>query len=334
MSVLGGLDALAARLPAMSSLPRVELGRFPTATQRLEHLSERLGADLWVKRDDLSGEPYGGNKVRKLELLLADARARGARCVLTGGATGSNHVLATAVYGRALGLATHAVVFRQPENAFVRRNAARCRALGVKLYPVTSPLSLPLALARVAAATRADGRRYDMLPGGSTPLGTLGYVAAACELAEQVRAGELPEPVAIWVPIGSAGTAVGLQLGLALCGLRTRVVAVCVGAPRAAATVVARGLGALTRRKLGVGDLAAHALELVDDQVGRGYGHETPAALEALELARLDALALDTTYSAKALAALVARCRSGAAHGQVHLFWNTYNSRPLDDPRS
>ncbi len=205
-------------------LPIVPLVRAPTPVEHVASLGCR------VKRDDRTNPVYGGNKVRKLEFLLGDARARGRRAVVTVGATTSNHVLATAVHAVAAGLAVHAVLFpavaSERARSQDRRPLFRDRGVGVTSVPA-KPL-VPAGVAARAAASLWAGRGlpYAIGPGGSSPLGSLGYVAAALELRRQVDDGALPAPATIFVPYGSGGTAAGLSVGLALAGLPTRVVAV------------------------------------------------------------------------------------------------------------
>lgn len=325
------------RFPGLAArLPWQPLGEWPTPVTELGDLAHRLGLPaLWVKRDDLSGRPCGGNKVRKLELLLAEALARGRRSVVTVGGIGSNHLLATACYARRLGLATHGVVFPQPLTPTVKQTLAVVRGLGVELRPCPSRLQVPLALRQ---ARRAAELPYVIGPGGSSPLGCLGHVSAGLELAEQVRNGELPEPDVLVVALGSGGTCVGLALGLELAGLSTRVLAVRVVERLLCNRVL---LGLMLRRaasllgQLGVEvspRAAGRRLHLVGDQLGRGYGHPTPAALAAVQRAAAEGLSLETTYTGKAFAALLElAARRRASRPPRILFWNTHNSRDLGE---
>jgi len=314
---------MAQRFPDLQArVPWLSLGLWPTPVAPMEALGRRTGSALWVKRDDLSGEQMGGNKVRKLEPLLAEARARGCRRVLTVGGTGSNHVVATALYARDQGMGCCAVLVPQPATDAEARARRLMRALAVEERPCSSRL---LAPARLAAALAEDPRgTYLVGPGGSSPLGTLGFVAGALELAGQVAAGQLPCPDALVVALGSGGTAAGLLLGLAVAGLPTKVVAVrvverpLVGARRV--RMLARRAAARLRWRGRLG-----ALEVVHDQAGPCYGGVTGAGRRAVELAAAEeGLALETTYTGKAMAALLDR-RPG---GEV-LFWNTHNSRDM-----
>jgi 1-aminocyclopropane-1-carboxylate deaminase/D-cysteine desulfhydrase-like pyridoxal-dependent ACC family enzyme len=329
-------SALLARFPELAaSVPWISLGQFPTPVARLARLGQQLGAELWVKRDDLSGEVYGGNKVRKLEHLLAEARRRSTQAVVTVGGIGSNHLVATAIYGRQLGLPTRAVVVPQPVTPHVRRVLDQLRVLGVELVPCSSRLAVPLALLR---ARRGLERPFVIPPGGSSPLGTLGYVAAGLELAAQIHRGEMPPPDDIFVTLGSGGTIVGLRLGLALARLSCRVVGVRVVervlAHRAWLQILSMRTAALLRR-IGVPSVGALPLmTIIHDQYGGQYGRATVAGQAAADLTmETEGLKLDTTYTAKTMAALVACCQS-AGRSRRLLFWHTFNSRDVVLPAS
>jgi D-cysteine desulfhydrase len=319
--ILERLPALAGKIPH-----RPLTAGTPTPVER----APTLGEHVWIKRDDATGgaAAYGGNKVRKLEFLLADALARGRRAVLTLGGTGSNHVLATAIYARAVGLeATHAVLFPQPHTEAVERRLARFRALGVRVARTPGKLSVPFAgVARaIASLARGHGAPYLIGAGGSSPLGSLGYVNAALELAAQIERGDCPCPRAIYVALGSGGTAAGLIVGLRLAGLaaRTRVQAVrVVPAPWTSARQTA-SLATRTAALLGEPPVRTTDFDMVDDQLGRAYGQATPAADAAVARAAGAGLALETTYTGKTLAALLAR-----DHRSDVLFWNTYCHDP------
>ncbi len=296
--------------------PRISLGQFPTPVERLDALRQP-GADLWIKRDDRSGALYGGNKVRKLEYFLADARARRKTRLLTIGAVGSHHVLATTVYGRQAGFEVDAVLLPQPHTEHVERNLKAGLACGLHARAAGSYASLPL---HVAASLRADS--YFITVGGSSPLGTLGYVDGARELAAQVRAGEMPEPNAIVVTCGSGSTAAGIAAGLALEGLSTRVVAVIVSDPPSLTASYTRWLA--NGWKPGAADRISFDVR----QLGKGYGFPTEAGARATEIAKHAGIALDPTYTAKTFAAVLDLVDS-AAYGTL-LYWHTLSSTPMD----
>jgi D-cysteine desulfhydrase len=301
------------------SLPRIRLGAFPTAVDEVEVGGRRI----LVKRDDVCASGYAGNKLRKLEFLLAEARARGAQRVITAGAAGSHHAFATAWHGTRLGFAVTLVLFPQRLTAHVRRMLLLMHATGAELRWVRRMEAVPWGLWRARREHRA-ATPLVVPPGGSSPVGTLGYVNAALELAEQVRAG-VPRPDRIHVAAGTLGTTAGLAIGLAWAGLdvpvaATRITSRLVTNQRALAGLVHDTVKLLGAAGAAPPDAAA-ALRLVElrhDQIGTGYGHATAAATAATELFAATGLTLDDTYTAKAAAGLLA---DGDA--ALPLFWQT-----------
>jgi D-cysteine desulfhydrase len=337
-SLRGGASTLLfERFPALAdSVPWRPLALVPTRIEPLPAVDGARDVQLFVKRDDHTSELYGGNKVRKLEHLLAEAALAERRTLVTYGGTGTNHGLATALHGRALGFAVRLALFEQPASPYVERNLRGFVAAGAELRVRSGEAGALLALRELYdASTAAGDAPYFIMPGGSSRLGNVGYVNAGLELAEQVRAGVVPEPDRIFVALGSCGTAAGLVAGCRLAGLRTRVAAV-----RASARVVANkpvvlylanDVAAYLRRcdpsvprvRIGPGDF-----DVVGDQLGAGYGHATAAAEAALSWVAPQ-LALEPTYTAKAMAACLAHCRGQARPGETVLFWNTVNSAPV-----
>ncbi len=312
------------------ALPWVPLAQVPTPVEPLAARSRALGAELWVKRDDRSGARYGGNKVRKLELLLADALARGRRTVATIGAWGSHHALATAIYGAHVGLGVELALYPQPITPHVQEDLLLDLAFGAGLLAIPSPVLGPLAA--LALARRAD-RGAVIPPGGSSALGALGYVEAGLELADQVAQGALPAPDAVVVAAGTCGTVAGLALGLELAGLRPLVVAVRVVPAAIANRWLIDRLRHGARRRLrdaGAALPPRRPLPVVLDphELGPGYGHDTPAARAAVAAFAEDGLALETTYTGKAAAAAL-RWAQGPLRGKRVLFWHTCSSVDL-----
>ena len=211
-----------------SKASRVLLGDYPTPIEPLPLLG-RPGVALWVKRDDLTAPLYGGNKVRTLEYVLGDARARGKTELVTAGAVGSHHVLATATYGKRHGFHVRAVLVPQPRTAHALQNLRAELAQGLDAH-ASAEVMAPFAILRQLAAAKDA---YFVQVGGSSVLGAMGYVDGARELAAQVRAGQMPAPDLVVVTLGSGGTAAGLAAGFALEGLPTRVLAVNVVGPSA-----------------------------------------------------------------------------------------------------
>lgn len=299
---------------------RIALGSYPTPVSQ-------IGEHLWVKRDDATSPLYGGNKVRKLELLLGAARDAGKSRVLTVGAVGSHQVVATALYGAREGFTVDAILVPQPASPHAELNVRVALALG--LHVLACP-AWSLAPAYVASRWGSDA--YFIPLGGSNALGSLGFVDAAHELAAQVRAGELAEPDVVVVALGSGGTAAGLAVGFEQAGLRTRVMGVAVAPPTPVLRHLARRLAQKTAAVAGLpvsaGLRAARRIDVEGKWMGRGYGHATDEGRAATETARGLGLELDPTYTAKAFACALAVSRSSEARGEV-LYWHTLSTAPL-----
>lgn len=322
--------ALFRRYPALADrIPWLSLGSFPTPVHALDTAATDLPADLWVKRDDLAGTLYGGNKVRKLEFLLADAERQGARRLITIGAAGSHHALATTVYGLERGFRITLVLFPQPLTEHARRGCMTDAALGAEIRWAPSPALVPAHILLARLRHRAE-RPLVVPAGGSNRVGTLGYVSGALELAEQIAAGAAPAPARIHVAGGTLGTAAGLALGLALAGLEprlvvTQVVESAVTNRRRLVRLVAGAselLGAAGVEVPPVEQVLART-ELDPAQLGAGYGHATAAGREAQARLARAGLPLEPTYTAKTAASLLA---SGSAADGPVLFWNTFSS--------
>ena len=311
------------RYPSLAWVPRVRLGAFPTPVERLPSPH----GELWIKRDDRSGAPLGGNKVRSLEFLLAGL-GRGDEIVTTG-ARGSTHALATAVYGRALGARVTVVRWPQVMNPEAYQVAAAIRGIASETRDARSTLG---ALALGVLLRFRRGARW-IPPGGTSPRGALGHVNAALELAEQVAAGRLPAPARIVVPLGSGGTAAGLALGLAIAGMDT-VISCAVVAPRIVANKrrvlsiarrTARFIEMGTGTKLPRPDPARIVIDRT--QYGGAYGRATSGGTDAARwLLDKAGIAIDATYSAKAFASAMAHAASESSVGPT-LFWLTYDAR-------
>jgi len=288
-----------------------------------------------VKRDDESGTLYGGNKPRKLEFVLGDAVADGKRSVLTFGGIGTHHGLATTVCARAVGLRSILMLLPQPVTEHVRHCLLLDAAAGAELRYARSVARLSARTLQVCGRELMRGELPYIIPaGGSSPLGTVGYVNAAFELAEQITAGALPEPDWIFAPLGSGGTVAGLVLGTRLAGLRTRVAAVLVTdiLPPSAerlARLATRSLAILRERCDAVPQVTIRPedFRIVTGYLGPAYGAPTDASRTARELmARLEGIALETTYTAKCLAALIDAVRAPEYRTGRVLFWNTFSS--------
>lgn len=351
--------ALHVHFPSLTPVvPTVDLGALPTPVLSLAGLRDRLGPrapELWVKRDDLSAAAYGGNKIRTLEVLFADALAQRATHIVATGAFGSNHAAATVLHARRVGLEPCALLFPQPESEAARENLEVTLTHAAEVEELPHWSFLPYGLARTHLRDPQRGRRsYVMVPGGATPLGALGYVSAALELAEQVARGELPAPRTVIVAVGSTCTSAGLLLGFTLAARRglgfreapelvavrvtpwpvtshARIVslaestAALMGEHGALATDARGRVVAPTRAEL------AAKLRVDGSYLGLGYGRVTNGGLEAMgRFSVAGGPPLDTGYSGKSGAAFLDLARRGAP-GPL-LFWATKSSAPLPPP--
>lgn len=312
-------------------LPHVPLGSAPTPVRPLEGLGVD---DLWLKDEAAFGDgAWGGNKVRKLEWIIPEAHRRGRDTVFTVGGIGTHWGLAAALYGAEHGLRTVLGLVEQPVDDHVRDQLRRLAASGARVHRYPSVNRLKLAAPWLLARYSRRGRPPYYLPaGGSSPIGTLGYVETAFEIADQVAAGDLPEPATIVTAVGSGGTAAGLLLGLRLAGLDTRVVGVVVNDSFRLDAVTVSRLATQTADLLRARGAVLEDVRLDPDDLdapqewlGETYGASTPEGLAALEAAATLGLELEPVYTAKALAAV----RGLDLPGPV-LYLNTHGPRPLE----
>ena len=327
---------------ALDALPRLRLCQLPTPIQRLSRLEAALGLasdaapQLYIKRDDLTGLAFGGNKGRKLEFSLAEARQQDADVVLTCGGVQSNHCRQTAVAAAALGLEAH-LFLRGGRPARLTGNLVPSELAGATFHFIgpgagqTGPgsgVNLEDAMGRFAEELRSAGRRPYVIPtGASNPTGAMGYVDAAREIAEQQ--GELGVRFD-WIVTasGSFGTQAGLLAGAALFGLSARVMGVAVSPTRdveARRAEVAR-LATRTAERLAPGtQIEVDRVVFEADYAGPAYATPTQAGTEAIRLlARLEGIFLDPTYTGKAMAGLIDYVRAGRfAPGERVLFVHT-----------
>lgn len=331
------------RFPALAKLlPNLSMGIFPTPVEPLAGLAKKLKRkNLYIKRDDLSGLVYGGNKVRKLEFLLAAAKRLGAVRVITSGAAGSNHALATALYAKQIGLKATLVLSEQAPSSVVCGNLLADYSAGAEMIYVEHFNAIASMVdGQVQRYEKIEGKRPYVIPaGGSSPLGAMGYVNAAFELREQVDKGYITEPGAIVVALGTMGTAAGLLLGMKAAGLRSKLVAV-----RVVPAVVGNGEKFITLFKamnalliesdpsIPVFSVEENDFTLCHDYYEPGYGiasKEITSAIATLE--STEGIHLDITYSGKAFAAFYAMARETVRDDRPLLFWNTKNSRDLPE---
>ena len=322
---VGRVGSLVELFPALASTPRAGLlAELPTPV-----VPSALGPALWIKRDDLTAGPIGGNKVRALDFLLGGL-APGEE-VLTVGSIGSTHALTTLVHAKRLGARTSVVRWPQEMNDVARAVAERIEAEATTVHRARS---VPGAYWRALRIRVSRDVRW-IPAGGTSALGILGHVDAALELAMQIAAGACPVPARIVVPLGTGGTAAGLALGLELAALPTRVVGVRVVSPivankRRVLRLAARAAELIEELAPGarLPLVSTDRFEVADEYFGGAYGRETSEGRAAAERFRgaHEPATLDPTYAAKAFAAALAKC-----DGQPTLFWLTFDARWLSE---
>jgi len=294
-------------------LGHLRLGTTPTPVRPVD--GELVGGhEVWMKDESVFGDgAWGGNKIRKLEWIIPEAKRRGVRTLFTVGGIGTHWGLAAALYGREHGLHTMLGLVDQPVDDHVRDQLARLERSGAELHRYRDARRLKLAAAGlIARALLRDRRLPWYLPaGGSNPFGALAYVDTALEIAGQVEAGLLAEPATVVTAVGSGGTAAGLALGLRLAGLRTRVFGVVVNDafPLDASVIadLANQTADLMRRRGAFFDLAPLEpanVTMRTDWLGETYGDPTPASVRAVADAERDELHLEPVYTGKSLAAI------------------------------
>lgn len=319
---------MATALRSLQMIPSIALAPHPTPIDELTRLRAALGPAcprLLMKRDDLLSFGQGGNKVRKMQTVAADAQKQGADMLITCGGVQSNHARVTAAAGAVLGMKVVLVANGVPPQPLTG-NARLNVLFGAEVGYVSSREERNHTMELVATEARAEGRRPYIVPlGASTPLGAVGFARGVEELVTSPH-----RPDAIVHATSSGGTQAGLIMGCALYGLKTSIIGVSADDPadalRATIGELLRGaallLGAQSPVTLGATDSAI----IVDDTfVGGGYGVATPASIEATELvARTEGIVLDPVYTAKAMAGLIARVRAGAWRtDDTVLFWHT-----------
>jgi D-cysteine desulfhydrase len=290
--------------------PRIGLVLAPTPLQQAPRLSQELGVQVLLKRDDLAGVGLGGNKLRGLEYILADAVGRGCDCLVTGGGPQSNWTMLAALACLRCQIEPHVVCYGT--SAVSEGNMRLHRWLGVDVRFTGDPgrSSVDAGIEAVAASLRDEGRLPYVVPrGGATPLGTLGYLRAGAELAAQLE--ELGEHSAsVWLATGSCAAQAGLAAGAALMGAPFQVIGVAVSRPAAECRERVRALAAGAAALLGT-EIPALNPVVLDGWIGRGYGTPSLEGQAAAHLvAATEGIFLDQTFGAKAMAALIAECRT------------------------
>ena len=334
-----GARALFARLP------KKELGFFPTPFYRLDRLSEELGVNLYVKRDDFTGITlFGGNKVRKLEYLLGDAAGKGCDPAIPYGATQSNHAMETAAACRRCGIRPilYLTAVVPPDERDVRANLLLDKILGAEIHIVdilegeteedAEARSFGMGAEQAARLTAEGHPCYDIPMGGASVIGSVGFAEGFLELQEQMDAMGL-EADYIFHSTGTGGTMAGLAAGRVLAGSRAKIISVSASPKEEAAYLKkVQGLADEVLGLLG----SPLRVDPADLHLDTGYyapGYEIPneASSEAIRLlARTEGLFADPVYTGKALAGLLDYVKTGRVpQGSSVVFWHTGGATAL-----
>lgn len=297
----------------LNDQPRIRLAALPTPLQFAANLTRELGGPrVYLKRDDLTGLAFGGNKTRKLEYLVADAQTLGATHLITTGGAQSNHVRQTAAAARVAGMRCTLVLNATGEPP-IQGNLLVDHLLGADVQFVATGDERNARMEEIAADLRDQGATPYIIPGGgSNGVGALGYVAAMLELNHQLWQ-EGVQPRRMYFAAGGGGTHGGIALGGALYGADYELVGVLVEGENAPGVERAWNVIAAAADRLGIANPVRKADVVCDDsQVGAGYGIPTEACLAAIELlARTEGVLLDPVYTGKAFAGMLADIRAG-----------------------
>jgi 1-aminocyclopropane-1-carboxylate deaminase/D-cysteine desulfhydrase-like pyridoxal-dependent ACC family enzyme len=309
-------------LRRLAAVPSVALIQTPTAIDEMPRLGAAIGSGpkLYVKRDDAIPFGFGGNKVRKLQFVAAEAVARGADTLVTVGGVQSNHARATAAVAARLGMRCLIIANGTPP-AKPTANALLDALLGADIEYIASRAERETAARAAVDRLTREGRNPYWIPlGASTPLGALGFVQAIGEMV-----GQGFEPDVIVHAASSGGTLAGIVAGCALLQVKTRVIGISADDPSDAIAGTVRAIVGGIAERLGVESPTSLDMSVDDGHVGEGYGVPTGASREAQQLAaRNEALFVDHTYTAKALGALIAYIRQRKLTAdQTVLFWHT-----------
>lgn len=326
-------------------IPHVEFTHVPTPVIHLKNTGSFMRMEhLYCKQDARVGELFGGNKVRKLEFLLGDALRKKAKHIITVGLVGSNHAAATAVYSHHVGLPCTLVLAPQAVTSYTKRNLLIDYAYGATLYHTQNYKERAnKVLELIKYYTEHDGTEPYVIPaGGATPYGALGFVNAVYELKEQIERHELPEPDIIVAPLGTAGTVAGLLLGIRMCNLKTKVLAVSID--KSSVTELKEHINVIFRNtnsllsgyssQIPKFELSDNDYSIDTDHAGSYYAQVTHDAADAIELlSSTEGVKLDGTYAGKAFAALMHQAKQDhALTKKVVLFWNTFSSGEVKLP--
>ena len=307
-------------------LKRIQLANIPTPLHRLNKLSELWESDIWIKRDDLTGSGLTGNKVRKLEYLLADASEKGADTVITAGGVQSNHCRATAIACAQLGFKCRLLLRGDPPADF-DGNLMLDKLAGAQMHFITEEeyySDLPSEFNRIAEEVRSDGGRAYMIPeGGSNAIGAWGYIEALRELRKQCLNDKI-FPDRIICATGSGGTHAGLLIGTLLENWDVEIdsVTVCYDRDETIRIVLEIINSSIDQHKLDI-RVSRQDIMVIDGYIGEGYAKAGREVFDLItEVVRNEGIFVDPVYTGKAMLAVKEETRKGNMKGTT-LFWHT-----------
>lgn len=296
----------------LAQISRESVALLPTPFKRLNSLSEILKRELYVKRDDLTGFAFGGNKARKLDFLIADALKKGCDTIIGMGYNQSNFCRILAGVGAKYGMSVHLVLYgSEPKNP--TGNLLLDHLLGATIYhiEITDPEEHLKKALEVKNSLEYDGKQVYLLPpGGSSSIGALGYVAGWGEIMDDISQNEIAINKII-VASSTAGTQAGLVIGQAISGWKGEIIGISVDLPSTELEKNIYNLACTVGDFLNI-NIPKSLIKVDDHYRGAGYGKRTASATEAIDLfARKEGIFLDRVYTAKAASALIDYCRIG-----------------------
>ncbi|MBU1008074.1 pyridoxal-phosphate dependent enzyme [Candidatus Dependentiae bacterium] len=335
------------KLPALQTkIPYISLSNAPTPVKKLSRLGENIGVGaLYFKDDGLNAQPFGGNKIRKLEFLFADAIYSGAKSVITIGDAGSNCVLATLAQAKRVGFEdVYCLLGPQLNTSYVRRNLLLDLSYGGIIKYYESEATQSKAIVKLSETLREKKQfPYIVSWGATCPIGFLGYMNAAIELKEQIARGELPEPDYIYVPLGSAGTAGGLILGAQLAGLKCKVIPVAISGLGGSAYYRTERLAERINEAIDffvkldptfpIKNVLPSELEHRENFANYVYAEVIEdVSKELRKLFDFEGIKLEGTYTGKALAVMLSDIAGDESlRNKNILFWNTFCYGTFED---
>lgn len=308
-------------------IPRIEISHGPTPIEFAPRLSEALNCEIYFKRDDCTGLASGGNKTRKLEYLLADAKATGADTLITIGGLQSNHARQTAAAAAKFGL--HCELVLEPVSGVPKSNYDNNgnlfldQLLGATIHRLQPDDNSADYADKLMVQCEKEGRKpYLIAVGGSNVIGSYGYVRCGLELAKQLLEQEL-QLDQIVLATGSAGTQAGLLAGFIAAGCKIPVLGIAVSRSTEQQRVLVEGLLKQILSSLEMNpDLAGEKVMTNGNYVGEGYGIATPEMIDAVKTcARLEGLLLDPVYTGKAMAGVMDLCKTGVISSASRLLF-------------